>query len=155
MLLLAQAKTAKAADSLTKADQGIDTLTKLAKAGPTVLALAVALGAIVFAVYMMRQNWKLREEYAKDLKDRETEAKKESDDRLKEVLSAANERRATEKEMLREMVDRGHETAQALEGSSKAIEGFKGVLDTCIRRLDELDREQERRFAELLRKVEG
>ena len=148
MLILADADP-----NLQKASDAIDTVDKLGKAGPVTLALCLMIAAIVFAVLMMRKNWKLREDHALELKKRETDAKVDSDTRLKDVLAAAKERRDTEKEMLREMVERGHEATQALEGSNKAIDAFKTALDTYHRRLDELDRAQEKRFDELLRAI--
>jgi len=138
---------------LQRANDAIDTVDKLGKAGPITLALVVAIATTAFAIYMMRKNWKLREDQAVELKDRETAAKADADLRLEKVLVAAKERRDTEKEMLREMVDRGHEATQALEGSNKAIEAFKIAMDSYQRRLDELDRAQEKRFDELLRAV--
>ena len=140
-------------DTTKKANDAIDTVDKLGKAGPVTLALVVAIAATAFAVYMMRKNWKLREDQALELKNRETTAKAESDARLASVLAAAKERRDAEKEMLREMVDRGHEAIQALEGSNKAMEAFKTVMETYSRRLDELDRAQEKRFDEILRAI--
>ena len=152
ILLLAQDGT------IETADKAIDTIDKLGKAGPVTIALVVAIAATIFAIYMMRKNWKLREEmekghkdHALELKNRETQAKEDADERLEKVLDAAKERRETEKEMLREMVERGHEATQALEGSNKAIEAFKVALDGFQRRLDELDRAQEKRFDELHR----
>lgn len=141
--------------AIKKANDGIDTLSKLAKAGPTVIALAVAAGALAFAIYMMRQNWKLRETQATELKKREEDAKKDADDRLKEVMVAERDRREAEKKMLREMIDRGHETTQALEGSTKAIESYKTLAETMLRRLEDLDRDFERRFTEIIRKLEA
>ena len=88
-----------------------------------------------------------------ELKKREADAKTDADERLKQVLAAEKERRDAEKEMLREMVERGHEATQALEGSNKAIDAFKTALDGYTRRLDELDRSQEKRFDELLRAI--
>jgi hypothetical protein len=146
--------------SLQKANDAIDTIDKLGKAGPVTLALVVAIAATAFAVYMMRKNWKLREEmatehkdHALELKKREEDAKRDADERLEKVLEAAKERREAEKEMLREMVERGHEATQALEGSNRAIEAFKVAMDGYTRRLEELDRSQEKRFDELLRAI--
>jgi len=138
---------------LQRANDAIDTVDKLGKAGPVTLALCLMIAAFAFAVSMMRKNWKLREDHAVDLKQRAVDAKKESDERLKEVLDAERDRRNSEKEMLREMVDRGHEATQALEGSNKAIGAFKLALENYTRRLDELDRSQEKRFDEILRAV--
>ena len=142
-------------DATQKANDAIDTVDKLGKAGPITLALVVAIAATAFAVYMMRKNWKLREDQAVELKNRETTAKAESDARLTSVLAAAKERRDAEKEMLREMIDRGHEATQALQGSNKAMEAYKAAMETYSRRLDELDRAQEKRFDELLRAING
>jgi len=150
LLLLAQDSSGA---ELDKAKNAIDTVDKLGKAGPVTLALCLMIAAIVFAVIMMRKNWKLREDHANELKARETEAKSDADTRLKEVLSAEQERRETEKEMLREMVNRGHEATQALEGSNRAIEAFRQAMDAYQRRLDDLDRNQEKRFDEILRAV--
>lgn len=146
-LLLAQE------DSLKRANDAIDTIDKLGKAGPITLALVVAIAATAFAVLMLRKVWALREEYAHDLKDREKEAKGDADERLREVLAAEKERRDTEKQMLREMVEHGHEATQALEGSNRAIEAYKTAMDGYIRRIEELDRSQEKRFDELLRAI--
>jgi len=154
ILLLADGDTTK------KANDAIDTVDKLGKAGPVTLALVVAIAAVAFGVYMMRKNWKLREEsanehkeHALELKKREETAKLDADARLETVLKAAKERREAEKEMLREMVDRGHEATQALEGSNKAMEAYKAAMEAYTRRLDELDRAQEKRFDELLRAI--
>lgn len=140
-------------EALGKADQAIDTIDKLGKAGPVTLALVVAIAAVAFAIYTLRKIWKLREDHAVELKEREKEAKSDADERLKAVLEAAQERRETEKQMLREMVEHGHEATQALEGSNKAIEAFKTAMDGFVRRLEELDRSQEKRFDELLRAI--
>lgn len=145
ILLLAQDLTAE------KANAAIDTIDRLGKAGPVTLALFVAFLSVAFAVYMLRKNWMLREEMAIELKKREEDAKKDADTRLEKVLEAAKERREAEKQMLREMVERGHEATQALEGSNKAIEAFKVTLDSFTRRSEEIDRAQEKRFEELLR----
>ena len=123
------------------------------KAGPITLALVVAIAAVAFAVLMLRKNWKLREDHANELRRRETDAKLDADARLKSVLEGEKDRRDAEKSMLREMVERGHEATQALEGSNKAIEAFKSALDAYQRRLEELDRNQEKRFEEVLRAV--
>lgn len=136
-----------------KANDAIDTIDKLGKAGPVTLALVVAIASVAFAVYMMRKNWKLQNDHATELKEREKEAKEDADERLQAVLEAAKERRETEKQMLREMVEHGHEATQALEGSNKAIEAFKASNDAFLRRLEELDRAQEKRFDELLRAI--
>ena len=148
ILLLAQQDP-----TLQKANGAIDTIDKLGKAGPVTLALVIAIAAVGFAVYTLKKISKLREEHATELRKRETQAKEDADERLKQVLAGEKERRDTEKEMLREMVERGHEATQALEGSNKAIEAFKVTLDGYQRRLDELDRAQEKRFDELLRSI--
>jgi len=149
-------------DVTQKANDAIDTIDKLGKAGPITLALVVAIVATAFAVYMMRKNWKLREdialeykEHALELKKREEDAKKNAGARLEKVLVAAKDRLESEKEMLREMVDRGHEATQALRGSNRAMEAYKGAMESYTRRLDELDRAQEKRFDELLRAING
>lgn len=140
-------------ENLSKANDAIDTIDKLGKAGPITLALVVAIAAVAFAIYMLRKNWKLREDHANELKEREKASKNDADERLKAVLEAAKERRETEKKLLREMVERGHEATQALEGSNKAIEAFRIAIDGYMRRLDEFDRAQEKRFDELLRAI--
>lgn len=147
LLLLAQEP------NLDSANDAIDTLDKLGKAGPVTLALALMVAAIVFAVWMMRKNWKLQSGHADELKDRETIAKDESKKTLDAVLDAAEKRRAEEKVIYREMIDRGHEATQALEGSNRAIEAFKLALETSQKRLEDLDRSQEKRFDELLRAI--
>jgi hypothetical protein len=147
-LLLAQE------DSLKKANDAIDTIDKLGKAGPITLALVVAIASVIFAVYLLRKIWQLREDHAIELKNRETAAKTDADKRLTEVLSVEKERRETEKQMLREMIERGHEATDALEGNNKAVEAFKLAMDGFVRRLDELDRTLDKRFAELLRAVD-
>jgi low affinity Fe/Cu permease len=147
-LLLAQSE-----DGLKKANDAIDTIDKLGKAGPITLALVVAIAAVVFAVYMLRKVWQLREEHAIELKNREQAAKTDADKRLSEVLAVEKERRETEKQMLREMIERGHEATDALEGNNKAVEAFKLALDGFTRRLDEMDRNLDKRFDELLRAV--
>jgi hypothetical protein len=148
MLLLAQSE-----DVLKKADDAIDTIDKLGKAGPITLALVVAIAAVAFAIYMLRKVWQLREEHAIELRKREQDAKDDADKRLGEVLSVEKERRETEKQMLREMIERGHEATDALEGNNKAVEAFKLAIDGFIRRLDEMDRTLDKRFDELLRAV--
>jgi len=139
--------------NLDKANDAIDVLDKLGKAGPVTLALAVTVGAIVFAVFMMRKNWKLQSSHSEDLKDRETIAKDESKKTLDAVLDAAEKRRTEEKVIYREMIERGHEVTQALEGSNKAIEAFKSALEIYQKRLEDLDRSQEKRFDEILRAI--
>lgn len=148
LFLLAQSE-----DGLKKAEDALDLIDKLGKAGPVTLSLAIAVVTTAFAVYMLRKNWSLREEHAIELKKREQDAKNDADARLKDVLAAEKERRETEKQMLREMVEHGHDAAQALEGSNRAIEAFKAAMDGYLRRLDELDRTQEKRFDELLRAI--
>lgn len=148
MMLLAQSE-----DVLKNADSAIDTIDKLGKAGPITLALVVAIAAVAFAIYMLRKVWQLREEHAIELKKREQDAKNDADKRLGEVLSVEKERRETEKQMLREMIERGHEATDALEGNNKAVEAFKLAIDGFIRRLDEMDRTLDKRFDELLRAV--
>ena len=64
LLLLAEGS------DLDKANQAIDTFDKLGKGGPVTLSLVIAFGAIIFAVYMMKKNWKLREDHANELKAR-------------------------------------------------------------------------------------
>ena len=147
LLLLAQDGT------IDKANEAIDTIDKLGKAGPVTLALVIAVCAVAFAGYMLKKLSDLRGAHATELKNRETQAKEDADERLNQVLAAEKERRETEKEMLREMVERGHEATQALEGSNKAIEAFKVALDGYQRRLDELDRATEKRFDELHRAI--
>ena len=138
---------------LDKANQAIDTFDKLGKAGPVTLSLIIAFAAIVFAVYMMKKNWKLREDHANELKQRETDAKEDHKSTLKDVLSAAEERRNAEKELYKQMIESGMEATQALEGSNRAIESFKSGLENFLSRLESLDRDQEKRFGELLRAI--
>jgi len=140
-------------DTLQKANEAIDTIDKLGKAGPITLALVVAIAAVAFAVYTLRKNWKLREDHANELKQRETDAKVEADRRLKAVLTAAEKRREEEKVIYKEMIDRGHEATQALDGNSKALDAFKMAVEHFTKRIGDLDRDQEKRFNELLRAV--
>jgi len=148
ILLLAEADP-----TLQKAGDAIDTIDKLGKAGPVTLALVVAFGAVAFAIYTLRKNWQLREEHANELKDREKDAKEEHKKTLADVLRAAEERRNAEKELYKQMIESGIEATQALEGSNKAVEAFRGSVDGLARRLEELDRSQEKRFDELLRAI--
>ena len=141
------------AEDLDKANQAIDTFDKLGKAGPVTLSLIIAFAAIVFAVIMMKRNWKLREGHEKDLKEREKGAKEEHKNTLSDVLKAAEERRNAEKDLYKQMIESGMEATQALEGSNKAIESFKSGLENFMSRLEALDRDQEKRFNELLRAI--
>jgi hypothetical protein len=147
LLLLAEGS------DLDKANQAIDTFDKLGKAGPVTLSLVIAFGAIIFAVYMMKKNWKLREDHANELKDREKNAKEEHKSTLADVLKAAEERRNAEKDLYKQMIESGIEATQALEGSNKALESFKIGLENFQNRLESLDRDQEKRFNELLRAI--
>jgi len=126
--------------NVQRASDTIDTLDKLGKAGPVTLALAVAFGAIVFAVFMMKRNWKLREDHANELRDREKLAKTEADFRLKEVLDAAKERRDTEKTMLREQIEDGQKSTSALQDNARAHEANTRVVEDLRRRFDEFER---------------
>ena len=139
--------------NLDKANQAIDTFDKLGKAGPVTLSLVIAFAAIVFAVYMMKKNWKLREDHANELKDREKTAKEEHKGTLADVLRSAEERRNAEKDLYKQMIESGIEATQALEGSNKALESFKLGLENFQSRLESLDRDQEKRFNELLRAI--
>lgn len=125
---------------IDRANDAIDTLDKLGKAGPVTLALVIAFGAVVFAVLMMRKNWKLREDHANELKQRETDAKTEADNRLKEVLNAAKERRETEKTMLREQIEDGQKSTQALQDNARAQEANTRAVEDLRRRFDEFER---------------
>lgn len=135
LLLLAQHETA-----LEGADKAIDIFDKLGKAGPVTIALAVAFAAVAFAVFMMRKNWKLQHEHATELKSREVLAKKEADDRLKTVIDAEKDRRESEKDMLREMIERGHEATQALEENNKIIASVISTTENMLRKMEEMDR---------------
>jgi predicted RNase H-like nuclease (RuvC/YqgF family) len=132
LLLLAQ--------DLDKADQAIDTVDKLGKAGPVTISLVMMIGAIVFAVLMMRKNWKLQAAHADELREREKAAKTDSNERLKEVLGAAKERRDTEKQMLREQIEDGQKSTQALQDSARAQEANTRATEDLRRRFDEFER---------------
>ena len=125
---------------IQRANDAIDTIDKLGKAGPITIALVVAIGAVVFAVLMMRKNWKLQNDHANELKARETAAKKEADDRLKEVLDDAKERRDTEKQMLREQIEDGQKSTQALQDYARAQEANTRAVEDLRRRFDEFER---------------
>ena len=125
---------------LQRANDAIDTIDKLGKAGPITIALVVAIAAVVFAVLMMKRNWKLREDHANELKQSVIDAKKESDARLKDVLDAAKERRDTEKTMLREQIEDGQKSTQALQDSAKAVEANTRAVEDLRRRFDEFER---------------
>ena len=136
---------------LDRANQAIDVFDKLGKAGPVTISLIIGFGAIVFAVYMMKKNWKLREDHANELKDREKNAKEEHKSTLSDVLKAAEDRRNAEKDLYKQMIESGIEATQALESSNRALESFKNGLESFQGRLESLDRDQEKRFNELLR----
>jgi len=125
---------------LQRANDAIDTIDKLGKAGPITIALVVAIAAVVFAVLMMKRNWKLREDHANELKQNVIDSKKESDARLKDVLDAAKERRDTEKTMLREQIEDGQKSTQALQDSAKAVEANTRAVEDLRRRFDEFER---------------
>ena len=138
---------------LETANKDIDTFDKLGKAGPVTLSLIIAFAAIFFAILMMKRNWKLREGHEKDLKNREKDAKEEHKSTLSDVLQAAKERREEEKSSYEKMIESGYEATQALEGSNRALESFKTGLENFQDRLVALDRDQEKRFNELLRAI--
>ncbi len=138
---------------LDKANQAIDTFDKLGKAGPVTLSLIVAFGAIIFAVFMMKKNWKLQAGHANELKDREKTAKEDHKATLADVLKGAEDRRNAEKDLYKQMIESGIEATQALEGSNRALESFKTGLENFQSRLESLDRDQEKRFNELLRAI--
>ena len=135
MLLLADSDP-----QVQRANDAIDTIDKLGKAGPITIALVVAIAAVVFAVLMMKRNWKLREDHANELKQGVIDAKKESDARLKDVLDAAKERRDTEKTMLREQIEDGQKSTSALQDSAKAVEANTRAVEDLRRRFDEFER---------------
>jgi len=122
------------------ANEAIDTIDKLGKSGPVTLALVVAFGAIVFAVVMMRKNWKLQNDHARELKERERIAKEEADERLREVLAAAKERMESEKTMLREQIEDGQKSTQALKDSARAQEANTRAIEDLRRRFDDFER---------------
>ena len=68
-------------------------------------------------------------------------------------MKAAEERRNAEKDLYKQMIESGIEATQALEGSNKALESFKIGLENFQNRLESLDRDQEKRFNELLRAI--
>lgn len=135
LLLLAQGDP-----NLQTADQAIDTVDKLGKAGPVTIALVIAIVGVAFAIWMMRKNWKLHLDHANELKAREVDGKKEADERLKEVLDDAKERRDTEKQMLREQIEDGQKSTQALQDSARAQEASTRATEDLRRRFDEFER---------------
>jgi len=153
-LLLAQG-----ADPLEQADKAVDVSTKLAEAGPVALAIFVMLVAIGFAIWMLRKNWALRATYEKEvgglqkdivqlqrdqaveLRTRETTAKQEADARLKDVLDEAKERREAEKGLMREMVEYGRDSNEAVGESAKAIENSNRIQEALTREVSEMRRE--------------
>lgn len=125
------------------ADKAIDTIDKLGKAGPTTLALAVAVAAIAFAVWTLKSNYKLREAHAKELRNRELTTKKEAELRLDKAMLSEAARRDAEKQMLKEMIEHGHEAIQALEQSSEAIQEITKALQGLERKIEDLIRDLE------------
>lgn len=135
-LLLAQEQAAA-----KTADGAVDTLTKLGKAGPTVIALAIATVAVVGFVWVLRKNWQLQKDHETALKNIAAENKQESDERLKQVLDSANDRRETEKELMREMVAFGADSNEAVKEGVKAIENNTKALETLLREVEHMRRD--------------
>ena len=148
VLLLAQD------DTLKKASDTIDVVDKLAKTGPITIALVIAIAAVAFGIWQMRQNFTMREGHAITLEKRETNAKEEGAKQLASVLEAAKERREAEKSLMREMVDRGHDANEALRESAKAMTDSAKADEALAKAMTDLSARVERRLEDLTRAIE-
>jgi len=90
---------------------------------------------------VLRKNWALQKAHEVSLKDNAVENKVEADDRLKQVLDDANDRRDAEKDLMREMVGFGADSTEAVKEGVKAIENNTRALDVLLRQVEQMQRD--------------